>query len=191
MSEAQTTIPDVISDAESRMTKAIEAEQRELSMLRTGRASPALVEHLQVDYYGTPTPLGQIATVSVPEARLLVIQPWDKQALGGIEKAIQKSDLGLNPNNDGVIIRLVFPHLTQERRQDLVKTVKKRVEDGKVALRNIRRDGVETLRAMERRKEISEDEHKRAADRLQKVLDSYIVKVEQQGKAKEAELMEV
>jgi len=191
MSEAQTTIPDVISDAESRMKKAIDAEQRELSMLRTGRASPALVEHLSVDYYGTPTPLGQIATVSVPEARLLVIQPWDKQALGGIEKAIQKSDLGLNPNNDGVIIRLVFPQLTQERRHDLVKTVKKRVEDGKVALRNIRRDGVETLRAMEKRKEISEDEHKRAADQLQKVLDSYIVKVDQQGKAKEAELMEV
>ncbi len=191
MSEEQTTIPDVISDAESRMKKAIDAEQRELSMLRTGRASPALVEHLQVDYYGIPTPLGQIATVSVPEARLLVIQPWDKQALGGIEKAIQKSDLGLNPNNDGVIIRLVFPHLTQERRQDLAKTVKKRVEDGKVALRNIRRDGVETLRAMEKRKEISEDEQKRAADQLQKVLDSYIAKVEQQGKAKEAELLEV
>lgn len=191
MSEEQTTIPDVISDAESRMKKSVDAEQRELSMLRTGRASPALVEHLQVDYYGAPTPLGQIATVTVPEARLLVIQPWDKQALGGIEKAILKSDLGLNPNNDGVIIRLVFPQLTQERRQDLVKTVKKRVEDGKVALRNIRRDGVETLRAMEKRKEISEDEQKRAADQLQKVLDSYIVRVEQQGKAKEAELMEV
>ena len=191
MADHSTTIPDVLSNAETRMKKAIDAEQRELSTLRTGRASPGLVEHLQVEYYGTPIPLAQIATVSVAEARLLVIQPWDRQAMGPIEKAIQKSDLGLNPTNDGTVIRLVFPQLTQERRQDLVKVVRKRVEDGKVALRNIRRDEHDAIRNLEKNKTISEDEQKRASDQLQKLLDSYIVKVEQLGKAKEAELMEV
>ena len=191
MSTEPNTIEDAFTTAEDKMKKAIEAEQRELATLRTGRASPVLVEHLHVDYYGAQTSLNQLAAISVPEARLLVIQPWDRQALGSIEKAIQKSDLGINPTNDGTVIRLAFPQLTQERRQQLAKTVRKKVEDGRVALRNVRREAQEALRAMERRKEISEDELKRASEQLQKLLDSYIVKMEQLGKAKETELMEI
>ena len=184
-------IKDVLDTAEDKMRKSIAAESRELATIRTGRANPALVENLRAEYYGTPTPVGQMASISVPEARLLLIQPWDKQALSHIEKAIQKSDLGLNPSNDGTVIRLVFPQLTQERRQDLVKTVRNKVEEGKVALRNVRRDAHEGLRAMEKRKEISEDEQKRATDQLQKLLDSKLHVLEDVGKAKEAELMEI
>lgn len=184
-------IDDVFASAEDRMKKSIHAEERELASIRTGRASPALVENIQVEYYGTPTPMSQVASIKIPDARLLVIEPWDRGALGGIEKAIQKSDLGLTPNNDGSVIRLSFPQLTQERRQELVKVVRKRVEDGKVALRNIRRDAHDELRAMEKRKEISEDEQRRATDQLQKLVDRYIQQIEQVGKAKESELMEI
>ena len=184
-------IKDVFAAAEEKMKKAVDAEERDLATIRTGRASPLLVEQLRVDYYGVATPLNQVATITVPEARMLVIQPWDRQALGGIEKAILKSDLGLTPTNDGTSVRLIFPQPTQERRQELVKTVRKKVEDARVALRNIRRDAHEDLRAMEKRKEISEDEQKRATDQLQKLVDGYILKVDQVGKDKEAELMEI
>ncbi len=184
-------IDEVFASAEDRMKKSVHAEERDLSAIRTGRARPALVENLQVEYYGTPTALSQVASIKVPDARLLVIEPWDRSVLGGIEKAILKSDIGLNPSNDGTVIRLSFPPLTQERRQELVKVVHKKVEDGKIALRNIRRDAHEELRAMEKRKEISEDEEKRATEQLQKLVDRYIQQMEQIGKAKESELMEI
>ena len=184
-------IKDVFATAEEKMKKAVDAEERDLATIRTGRASPLLVEQLRVDYYGVATPLNQVATITVPEARMLVIQPWDRQVLGGIEKAILKSDLGLTPTNDGTSVRLVFPQPTQERRQELVKTMRKKVEEARVALRNIRRDAHEEFRSMEKRKEISEDEQKRATDQLQKLLDGYILKVDQVGKDKEAELMEI
>ncbi len=151
-------IGETLADAEERMGKAVEALRRELVTIRTGRASPGLVEHLRVDYYGTPTPLRQLASISVPEARLLTIQPWDKGAMESIEKTILKSDLGLNPSNDGTIIRLVIPQLTEERRKELVRVVHKKVEDGRVAIRNVRRDAHEMLRDLMREKEISEDE---------------------------------
>lgn len=184
-------IDDVFASAEDRMKKTIHAEDRELATIRTGRASTALVEDLKVDYYGVPTPIGQMATIKVPEARMLLIEPWDRGALGNVEKAILKSEIGLTPNNDGAVIRLVFPQLTQERRQELVKTVHKKVEDGKVALRNIRRDAHEDIRAMQKRKAISEDDEKRATEQLQKLVDRYIQQMDQVGKAKEAELLEL
>lgn len=184
-------IEDVLKQAEHKMQTTLDVETRELDTVRTGRASAALVEHMRVDYYGTPTALNQLAGITVPDARTLAIQPWDRNALEPIEKAIQKSELGITPNNDGSIIRLVFPQLTQDRRKDLIKTVHKRLEDGKVALRNVRREAQDELRNMEKRKEISEDEHKRADQQLQKLLDGYVVKIDQVGKAKEAELMEI
>ncbi len=184
-------IDDVFTSAEERMKKTIAAHEHELGSIRTGRASPAIVEDIKVDYYGTPTPISQMASITIPDARLLVITPWDRQGLGGIEKAIQKSDVGITPTNDGNVIRLAFPQLTQERRQELVKGVHKKVEEGKIALRNIRRDAHDDIRAMEKRKEISEDEQKRATDQLQKLVDRYIQQMDQVGKAKESELMEI
>ena len=184
-------IKDVLNDAEERMKKAVAAHERDLGTIRTGRASATLIEGIRADYYGTPTPIGQMASITSPDARMLVLQPWDKSALGAIEKAILKSDLGLTPTNDGSVVRLNFPQLTQDRRQELTKTVKKKVEDGRVALRNIRRDAHDEFRAMEKRKEISEDEQKRATDQLQKLVDAQIVAMEDYGRAKEAELMEI
>ena len=184
-------IEDVLADAKDRMVKAEDALKRELASIRTGRASPALVDHIRVDYYGTPTPLNQLATVAAPEARLLTIQPWDRKALIAIEKALQKSDLGLNPNNDGSLIRLVIPQLSEQRRKELTKLVQKRVEESRVAARNIRRDGQEALKKLEKNKEVSEDEHRRAADQLQKLTDQAIVNLERTGHQKEAELLEV
>jgi ribosome recycling factor len=184
-------ISDVLKDAEDRMNKTIHAHERDLATVRTGRASATLVDHVRADYYGTPTPLSQMASITSPDARMLVLQPWDKSALGAIEKAILKSDLGLTPTNDGSVIRLNFPQLTQDRRQELIKSVRKKVEEGKVALRNVRRDAHEEFRAMEKRKEISEDEQKRATEQLQKLVDAKIVAMEEVGKAKEAELAEV
>jgi len=184
-------IDETLQDAEQRMGKAVEALRRELATVRTGRASPALIEHLRIDYYGTPTPLNQLATIAVPDARLLTIQPWDKNALGPIEKSIQKSDLGLNPSNDGNIIRLAIPPLTEDRRKDMVKTVHKKVEDGRVSIRNVRRDAHEMLRELLREKEISEDEEHRAQEQLQKVTDRFIAEAEQVGQEKERELLEV
>lgn len=186
-----TLIDETLADAGQRMGKAVDALRRELATVRTGRANPALVDHLRVDYHGTPMPLNQLASVTVPEARLLTIQPWDKGALDAIEKAIQKSDLGLNPSNDGSVIRLVIPQLTEERRRDLVRVVHKKVEEGRVAIRNVRRDAHEMLRELLREKEISQDEEHRAQERLQKVTDRLIGEADEVGEEKERELLEV
>ena len=184
-------ISETIKDAEDRMAKAIDALRRELATIRTGRANPALVEDLRVDYYGTATPLKQLASVGVPEARLLTIQPWDKGSLGAIEKAIQKSDLGLNPTSDGSIIRLAIPQLTEERRKELVRVVHKKVEEGRVAVRNIRRDAHTMLRELLHEKEVSEDQEHNAQEELQKLTDRFIEQVDKVGQEKEQELLEV
>ncbi|HEU0028772.1 MAG TPA: ribosome recycling factor [Ktedonobacterales bacterium] len=182
---------DVFADVEHRMKSAVDALQRELNTVRTGRASPALVERLTVDYYGTPTPLQQIATIHAADARTLTIQPWDKHALGDIEKAILKSDLGINPTNDGTVVRLTLPPLTEERRRELVKVVHKKVDEAKVAVRNCRRDGHDTLRDQEKAKEITADDLKRGTDRLQKLTDRYTAELDKVGQAKEQEIMSV
>lgn len=184
-------IDDILLEMSIKMGKAIEATKRDLTTIRTGRATPAIVDHIKVDYYGVPTPLNQIATISVPEAKLLLIQPWDKQALSSIEKAILKSDLGLNPTNDGTVLRIRIPQLTEERRRELVRVVRKRVEEGRVALRNIRRSALEEIRELERKKEISQDAQKRAQERLQELTDSLIEEVDKVGRDKERELLEV
>jgi len=184
-------IDDVFNESKDRMTKAVEALRRELATIRTGRAHPGLVEHLRVDYYGVPTPLNQLATISVPDPRLLTIQPWDRQAMGAIEKAILKSDLSLTPTNDGVIIRLSIPQLTEERRRELVKVVHKKVEEGRVEVRNIRRDGHEELRRLQREKLISEDDQYRGQEKLQKLTDEFVQQVDHVGEEKEAELLAV
>jgi ribosome recycling factor len=182
---------DVYSDVQRRMEKAVDALQRELQTIRTGRASPALVERLPVEYYGTSTPLQQIAAIHATDARTLTIQPWDRKALPEIERAILKSDLGLNPANDGQVIRLVMPPLTEERRKELVKVVHKKVDDARVAVRNCRRDAHDSLRDQEKKKEISADELKRGTERLQKLTDKYIEEVEKVGQAKEREILEL
>jgi len=184
-------IDDVKADAESKMKKSIEAFKRELNSIRTGRGSPALLEPLKIDFYGTPTPLQQIAAVSVPEARLLVIKPYDPSTLSAIEKAILKSDLGLTPMNDGKIIRLPIPPLNEERRRDLTKVVRKHAEEMHVAVRNVRRDALKDLEELEKEKMISEDQHFKGKDLLQELTDKYIALVDQIAKAKEAEIMEV
>ncbi len=184
-------IKETLKDAEDRMGKAINALTRDLATIRTGRANPGLVEQLRVDYYGTPTLLQQLASVGVPEARLLTIQPYDKGSLEAIEKAIQKSDLGLNPNNDGTIIRLVIPQLTEDRRKDMVRLVHKKIEDSRVEVRNIRRDGHEMLRDLHREKEISEDEERSAQDDLQEITDRFVEQAGNIGTEKEQELLEV
>ncbi len=184
-------LKDVLNDAEERMEKAIEALQADLRTIRTGRASPALVERVQVDYYGTPTPIIQLAGITVPEPRLLVIRPWDRGTLGAIEKALLKSDLGLTPTNDGQVIRLVIPQLTEERRRDLTRLVNRRVEEARVAVRNIRRDAIDMLRDLEKEKLISEDDLHEGRDKAQKLTDDFIKKIDEIGKAKEAEIMEV
>jgi ribosome recycling factor len=184
-------IDDVLADAKDRMSKAVEALRKELATIRTGRAHPGLIEHLRVDYYGAPTPLNQLATINVPEPRLLTIQPWDQQSLGAIEKAILKSDLGLNPMNDGNTIRLTIPQLTEDRRKELAKVVRKKVEEGRVAVRNVRRDRHDELRRLQREKEISEDAQYLAQEELQKLTDGFIQEVERVGEEKEAELLAV
>lgn len=182
---------DVLSQAEVRMQKATEALKRELATVRSGRAAPALVEHIRVDYHGVPTPLNQLAGISAPEPRLLVVQPWDRSILINIERAILKSDLGLNPANDGKVIRLPIPPLSEERRRQLVKAVHKRVEEAKVEVRNHRREALEGLRELEKGKAISQDEHKAAQEKLQRLTDLWIEAIDGVGKDKEAELMEV
>jgi len=184
-------IDKVFSTADDKMQKSIQALKRELDTIRTGRATPALVDSISVDAYGAPTPLNQVATISAPEARLLVINPWDKSVVPAITKAIQKSDLGLNPINDGNSIRLVIPPPTEERRKELVKVVRKKVEDSKIAIRNVRREAMEELKKLEKDKEISQDENHRAADRLQKLTDSSVEQATQVGQSKETEIMEV
>lgn len=182
---------DLFDDAERRMKKAIDALKQDLAAIRTGRAHASLLERIQVDYYGAPTPINQVATVSVPEARMLVIQPWDRKMLTDIEKAIQKSDLGINPNNDGQVIRLNIPPMSEDRRRDLVKSLHKKLDEHKVAVRNVRRDVQDKLRDREKKKEVSEDELKRSADKLQKLTDRYIDEMDKVGKTKEQEILEV
>ena len=184
-------IKDLKKDTEERMKKTIEALQTDLMGIRTGRATPALLDRVRVEYYGTPTPMNQVASVSAPEPRLLVVRPWDPGALGDIERALLKSDLGLTPNNDGKVIRLVIPRLTEERRQELAKMVARRVEEARVAVRNIRRDAMDDLREFEKEKMISEDEMYGGRDDIQKLTDSYIEKVDKIGQAKETELLEI
>lgn len=184
-------IEDTLREAETKMKKSIDALKRELASLRTGRANTSLVEHINADYYGTPTPLNQLGTISTPEARLITIQAWDREAVVSIEKAIQKSDLGLNPSVDGTTVRIPVPPLTEERRRDLTKIVRKRVEEDKIAIRNVRRDGIETLRSREKAKEISEDELKKGQERLQKLTDAHVIQADQLGAQKEADLLEV
>lgn len=182
---------DLLSDGERRMQKAVEALKQDLAAIRTGRASSALVERIQVDYYGAPTPINQVASISVPEARMIVIQPWDRKMLSDIEKAIQKSDLGINPNNDGQVIRLNIPPMSEERRRDMTKVLHKKLDEHKVAIRNIRRDVQDKLRDREKKKEIPEDELKRSIDKLQKLTDRFIDEMDKVGKSKEQEIMEV
>lgn len=174
-----------------RMDGAVEALRREFGSIRTGRASLALLDGIMVDYYGTPTPLGQLASLSVPEPRQIAIQPWEQRIIPEIEKAILKSDLGLTPTNDGRIIRINIPPLTEERRKQLVKVVRKRAEEARVAIRNIRRDSNEELKRLEKERHISEDEVKRSQDEIQKLTDSYITKVDEILDHKEKEIMEV
>ena len=183
-------IEEVLDDAKARMGRAVEVLTRELGTIRTGPANPALVEHLRVEHYGTAMPLNQLASISIPEARLIVIQPWDRQALGPIERSILKSDLGLNPSNDGQAIRLAFPPLTEERRRELIKLVRRRIEEGRIAVRNVRRDCADELRKLEGEKKVSEDDYHRALEQLQKLTDRFIADVDRLGQAKEAEVME-
>jgi ribosome recycling factor len=179
------------NEAEERMRGAVEALEEDLAGIRTGRASPALVEKLSVEYYGMPTPLMQLATISVPESRMLLIRPFDGTTLRAIERSILASDLGLTPNNDGKVIRLNLPPLTEERRHDLVKLVHNRLEEARVAVRNVRRDGIKDLREFEHEKLISEDELKEGEENLQKLTDKYIEVVNELGVRKEKEIMEV
>lgn len=184
-------IKDALHDAEARMKGALHALEEDLAAIRTGRASPALVEKLPVPYYGTPTPLQQLASIAAPEPQMITIRPFDPSSINTIEKAIQVSDLGLTPSNDGKLIRLMIPPLTEERRQDLVKIVSRRTEESKVALRNIRRDTLADMRDFEKEKMISEDEFFRGKEDLQKLTDRYIEDVERTGSRKEQEIMEV
>jgi ribosome recycling factor len=181
----------VIEKAKDRMSKAIQAYTRELAGIRAGRASASLLDRITVDYYGAPTPVNQLAGISVPEARLLVIQPYDKSILGEIEKAIMKSDLGINPTSDGSIIRLAIPQLTEERRKELAKQVKKESEEAKVGIRNIRRDGNDELKKLEKNGEITEDALRGYSEDIQKLTDEIINKIDQITKDKEKELLEV
>lgn len=184
-------IDDLLKETEAHMKKAVEVLQGDLATIRTGRASPALVEKLKVNYYGTPTPLNQLAAISVPEPRLMIIRPYDPTSLSEMEKAILKSDLGLTPLNDGKVIRLPIPRLTEERREELVKVVGRRLEEARVAIRNCRRDGLRDLKEMEKEKLISEDEHYRAREDMQKLTDKYVEEVDEVGQAKEIEIKEV
>lgn len=182
---------DIMDDAEGRMIKTIEHLENDFAGMRAGRANPAMVEKIMVNYYGAPTPLNQMANINVPEARLLVVNPWDKGSITEIEKALMKSDLGITPSNDGNVIRLSIPQLTEDRRRDLVKVVKKRAEEAKVAIRNIRREANDLIKASEKDKLISEDAGKKGLDDIQKVTDKYIKDIDQVLQSKEKEIMEV
>lgn len=184
-------INETLTDAESRMAKSIQALHRDLNTIRTGRASPALLDRVMVDYYGTPTPINQMANISVPEARLLVIQPWDRGVIPTIEKALQKSDIGITPSSDGTVIRLAIPVLTEDRRKQLVKMVHSQVEEAKIAIRNVRRDSMSMVRDLKNAKEISEDDERRAEQQLDELTKKFIDDTEKVGKAKEHEVLEV
>ncbi len=183
-------IESVYAETKDRMSKTVENFKKELSRIRTGRASPSLLEGITVEYYGSPMPVNQVATITIPEARLILVQPWEKNMLGPIEKAIQASDLGLNPQNDGNLIRLPIPSLTEERRKDLYKTCKKSSEDSKIAIRNIRRDSNDKLKKAEKEKEITRDEHKKSLDEIQKLTDTFIKTIDEHLGIKEKEIMQ-
>ena len=182
---------DVISDAKERMKKSVLSLQDDFNTIRTGRASASLFDKVRVEYYRTPTPLNQLATISIPEARLVVIQPWDPTVLGEIEKAIQKSELSLNPNNDGKVIRINIPPLTEERRKEYVKVAKNMAEQARIAVRNIRRDANEHLKKRQKDGDITEDQEKRAMDKIQEMTDKNIEKIDQLLEEKENEIMEI
>lgn len=181
----------VFAYAKEKMEKSISALKSEYKTIRAGRANAAVLDNIRVDYWGVPTPINQMAAINVSEARTLVIQPWDKTSLKLIEKAIQVSDLGINPQNDGSVIRLSFPPLTEERRKMLVKDVKHEAENAKIAIRNIRRDAIDKIKAMKKSSEISEDDAKNGEDEIQKITDGYIKKVDETADEKEAEIMEI
>jgi len=184
-------VGDILQGIEEKMQTSAGGLEKELATIRTGHATPALIEHIKVEYVGVPTPLNQIAGISAPGARLLVIQPWDKSSIRNIEKAILKSDLGLNPSSDGNVIRISIPQLSEERRQELIKVVRRRIEERKIAVRNLRHEAMNELKSLEKDKEISQDEHKRVLNQLQKLTDSFMADIEQIGRDKEIELMEV
>jgi len=184
-------IDTTLRDIEGKMQASVEVLERELASIRTGHATPALIDHIKVDYAGVRTSLNQIAGISAPEVRLLVIQPWDRGNIRNIEKAILQSDLGLNPVSDGNVIRLNIPPLTEERRQGLTRAVRRKVEEKRIVIRSLRHEAMNELKRLEKNKDISQDEHKRALDQLQKLTDSFIANAEQIGRDKEAELMEV
>jgi ribosome recycling factor len=184
-------IMDLLRETENHMKGTIEAAKKELAAVRTGRASASILDRVTVEYYGTPTQLNQLANISVPEARMILIQPWDKSALGAVEKAIQKADLGLNPVNDGIVIRLPVPQLTEERRKELVKVVRKEVEDKRIVIRNLRREANEKIKVLEKEAKISEDEGKRALEEIQKLTDKYIAEIDKLLEHKEKEILEV
>ena len=185
------TIKEILAEAKSRMEKSIDVLGNNLQAIRAGRANPKLLDRITVDYYGTPTPLNQIGNVSVPEARMMVIKPWEKNMLKAIEKAIQTSELGLNPNNDGEVIRLIFPELNAERRKDLTKQVKKYAEEAKVAVRAIRRDAIEQVKKLKKDSLITEDDQRKAEEDAQKLTDKAIKEIDTVAAAKEKEIMEV
>lgn len=184
-------VSDVLRNIGEKMRASVGGLKKELATIRTGHATPALIEHVRVEYAGVPTPLNQIAGISAPEVRLLVIQPWDKSSIRDIEKAILKSDLGLNPSSDGNVIRISIPQLSEERRQELIKVMRKRIEERRITVRNLRHGAMNELKDLEKNKEIAQDEHKRALNQLQKLTDSFMTDIEQIGRDKEVELMEV
>jgi len=189
--ETELTPQGVLDGTGRKMDRAIDALTRDLSTLRTGRATPSLIDSIMVDYYGVPTPLKQIASISAPDARAIMVQPWDRQSLREIEKSLMKSEMGFNPSNDGNVITVPIPALNQERRQDMVRLLKRKLEDGKVSIRNVRREGLEGLRKLEREKSISQDQNRRAQEQLQKTTDDHTKTIDQVGAAKEAEIMQV
>ena len=181
----------VLSATSTKMDRAIDAFKRDLTQLRTGRATTAMVENVEVDYYGNMTPLKQIASISIPDARAIMIQPWDVGSLREIEKSLMASEMGFNPSNDGAIITVPIPQLTQERRLEMVKLLKRKIEDGKVSIRNVRRDSLESLRKLEKGKSISQDDGRRAQELLQKTTDGFTKQIDETGSAKEAEILQV
>jgi ribosome recycling factor len=188
---SQDSLDQILKTAEHKMTSAIEILGRDLQAVRTGRATPALVDRITVDYYGSPTPINGVANISAPDARMVVITPWERNMLGPIEKAIQKSDLGINPTNDGQVIRLALPQLTQDRRKELVKQVHQRAEESRIAVRNCRRDALDHLRKAEKDGGVSKEDERRAQERLQKLTDTYVKRVDDVSRQKETEVMEV
>jgi len=184
-------IEQILTEINGKMQKGVDALTRDLAAIRTGRASPALVEHIKADYHGVLTPINQIASITIPEAKMILIQPWDRSSIRSIEKAILASDLGLNPTSDSNVVRIPIPPLTEERRKELTRVVHKRLEEARIALRNLRREGIERLRQAEKNKELSQDQYTRASEQLQKLTDNFIDKVNDIGQAKETEIMEV